>query len=80
MEGLGQLVGVSNGFTPGHEAVDSTGGIRYITMQLLIQHGGDHVEEGNMEFSWGKLFDKVGEPTPDTTRLGLEHPSLCGCD
>ena len=61
-------MGVSNGFTPGYDAVDSTGGIRYVTMQLLIQHGGDHVEEGNMEFSWGKLFDKVGEPTPMTPR------------
>jgi len=71
VEGLGQLVGVSNGFTPGYDAVDSTGGIRYVTMQLLIQHGGDHVEEGNMEFSWGKLFDK--DETKDRWKSWLKE-------
>ena len=60
MCGLGQLVGVVNRFTPGYDAIDSTGGVRYVSVKLLVQHGGDHVEEGNLTFSWGKLFDLVG--------------------
>lgn len=59
---MGPVVGVSNCFTRGFDAVDCTGGVRYLSVQILLQHGGDHLEEGNMDYSWGTLFDK------DTTK------------
>lgn len=58
VKGLGPVVGVINRFTPGFDAVDGTGGVRYLSVQILVQHGGDHVEEGNLDFSWGTLFDE----------------------